>query len=178
MHAVARLAGRIEARRMEDPDNPFPWAGLALEGTLEARLAAAAAVEVEDFYRDLLAHMRERDRAARRTLEGPHRTDLLVTHGPRRLPARTCSTGEQKALLVGLVLAHAELVAQGRGGFAPLLLLDEIAAHLDAIRRASLFAALTRLGAQAWMTGTDWKIFENLVSEAQFVGLENGGVTA
>ncbi len=178
LDAVARLRARIEARRAEAPSSPFPWAGLALEGLLEDRLGQAAAIDVEDAYREHLARMRDRDRAAKRTLDGPHRSDLLVSHGPKALPAQTCSTGEQKALLVGLVLAHAELVAQARQGFAPLLLLDEIAAHLDANRRAALFAEILRLRAQAWMTGTDCKTFEILGSNAQIMGVDNGGVKA
>ena len=106
--------------------------------------------------------MRERDRAAGRTLEGPHRADLAVGHGPRATPARLCSTGEQKALLLGLVLAHAELVAQRRDGTAPILLLDEVTAHLDTARRTALFTEVLRLGAQAWMTGTDRAVFAPL----------------
>ena len=176
LEAVRRLAARIEAQRAATPDNPFPWAEVALEGTIESHLETAPAVEVEDAYRGALERGRERDRAAGRTLEGPHRSDVAVAHGPKALPARDCSTGEQKALLVGLVLAHAELVALARGGFAPLLLLDEIAAHLDAIRRHALFAEILRLRCQAWMTGTDWKTFENLAESVQNLTLENGGV--
>ena len=113
------------------------------------------AVEVEDtLRRSGCATGRERDRAAGRTLDGPHRSDLLVAHAPKAMPARLCSTGEQKALLIGLILAHAELVARRREG-APILLLDEVTAHLDAERRAALFEEILRLGAQAWMTGTD-----------------------
>jgi DNA replication and repair protein RecF len=176
LETVRRLAGRIAAGRAAATDDPFPWAELALAGALEAELEAAPAVEVEDAYRERLEETRERDRAAGRTLEGPHRSDMIVTHGPKQAPARTCSTGEQKALLVGLVLAHAELAAEARQGLAPLLLLDEIAAHLDAIRRRSLFAALVRLSAQAWMSGTDWKTFEILGDSTQFLAVDNGGV--
>lgn len=178
LDAVARLVGRIAARRDADLASPFPWAGLALEGELESQLGTMAAVDVEDAYRAQLARMRERDRMVKRTLDGPHRTDLQVLHGPKDLSAATCSTGEQKALLVGLILAHAELVAEMRHGFAPLLLLDEIGAHLDADRRGALFGEILRLKAQAWMTGTDWKIFEFLGSEAIFLGVDNGGVKA
>ena len=98
---------------------------------------------------------RERDRAAGRALEGPHRSDLVVAHGPKAMPAHVCSTGEQKALLIGLVLAHAELEKRRRDGVAPILLLDEVAAHLDKTRRDALYAEIVQLGSQAWMTGTD-----------------------
>jgi DNA replication and repair protein RecF len=122
--------------------------------------------------------MRERDRAAGRTLDGPHRTDLDVTHGPKSMPAKLCSTGEQKALLLGLVLAHAELVRERRDGMAPALLLDEVTAHLDEARRQALFAELLRLECQAWMTGTDQQAFSALAGEAQFWRLDGGFATA
>jgi len=168
LEAAAALAEVITARRTRDPLSPFPWCEVAIEGRLEALLHARPAVEVEDEYLRLLAKGRERDRAAGRTLEGPHRSDLVVSHGPKSCPARICSTGEQKALLLGLVLAHAELVASRQDGMAPLLLLDEITAHLDAARRAALFAEIVRLGAQAWMTGNDAETFSALKERAQF----------
>ena len=105
---------------------------------------------------------RERDRAAGRTLDGPHRSDLVVGHGPKEMPAKVCSTGEQKALLIGLVLAHCDLVGQRRDGAAPILLLDEITAHLDPLRRAALFEEIVALGSQAWMSGTDPEAFAAL----------------
>ena len=117
----------------------------------------------------VLREARERDRAAGRTLDGPHRSDLLVFHAPKQMPARLCSTGEQKALLLGLVLAHAELVARRRDGVAPLLLLDEITAHLDEARRGALFAEILRLGAQAWMTGTERAAFAALKRKGAFL---------
>jgi DNA replication and repair protein RecF len=126
-------------------------------------------VEVEDRYLASLQSGRDRDRAAGRALEGPHCSDLVVAHGPKSAPAHLCSTGEQKALLVGLVLAHAELVGQHRETAVPILLLDEIAAHLDASRRAALFEEIVRLGTQAWMTGTDQSAFADLVNDAQFI---------
>lgn len=170
--AVAGLTAMIDARRARSVDSPFPWAGLALDGTLERELARCPAVEVEDGYIETLRSGRERDRAAGRALEGPHRTDFIVVHGPKSMPASRCSTGEQKALLVGLVLAHAELVKQRRDAVAPILLLDEIAAHLDQRRRASLFAEILELGSQAWMTGTDRSPFEVLMNNAQFIPLD------
>lgn len=175
--AVAHIAATIEARRIRDPHSPFPWSTLALDGTLEAELAGHAAIEVEDAYLRRLAAARERDRAAGRTLEGPHRTDLVVGHGPKQVPASLGSTGEQKALLIGLVLAHAELAGERRDGAVPILLLDEIAAHLDVDRRAALFAELGRLGAQCWMTGTDRQQFSALVGSALFLSVEDGRVT-
>jgi DNA replication and repair protein RecF len=164
---VAALATMIEARRDRATASAFPWAKLELEGALEASLAERPAVEVEDAYARTLASVRERDRAASRALDGPHRSDLVVGHGPKDAPARQCSTGEQKALLVGLILAHAELMAERRQGAAPILLLDEIAAHLDASRRAALFDEIVAIGTQAWMTGTDSEAFSALGERAQ-----------
>ncbi|HEY8247309.1 MAG TPA: DNA replication/repair protein RecF [Hyphomicrobium sp.] len=171
--AVAGLAAIMAERTARDPTSPFPAAGLALEGGLEADLERMPAVEVEDSYAQRLREGRERDRAAGRTLDGPHRSDLLVAHAPKAMPARLCSTGEQKALLIGLVLAHAELVARRREG-APILLLDEVTAHLDAERRAALFEEILRLGAQAWMTGTDAQAFSWLAGKARFWRVEDG----
>jgi DNA replication and repair protein RecF len=171
--AVAALAAIMAERTARDPNSPFPPAGLALEGGLEADLERLPAVDVEDTYIERLRAGRERDRAAGRTLDGPHRTDLLVAHAPKAMPARLCSTGEQKALLIGLVLAHAELVARRREA-APILLLDEVTAHLDVERRAALFAEILRLGAQAWMTGTDAEAFSWLAGKARFWRVEDG----
>ena len=175
--AVASLCSITAERQARDPNSPFPWAGLAVAGSLEAELARLAAVEVEDAYAAVLRDTRERDRAAGRALDGPHRSDLLVSHGPKELPARLCSTGEQKALLLGLVLAHAELVARRCNGVAPILLLDEITAHLDEARRAALFDEILRLGAQAWITGTDQGEFAALRENARFWKVEDGALT-
>jgi DNA replication and repair protein RecF len=176
--AVAELVGAIELRRWHGVSTAFPWAQLALEGTLEPALAAAPAIDVEDGYMRTLSRDRERDRAAGRTLEGPHRSDLLVGHGPKQLPAKMCSSGEQKALLIGLILAHADLVGQRREGAAPILLLDEIAAHLDPDRRATLFEEVIALGSQAWMSGTDGEVFAPLGQRAQLHRVEDGCVRA
>jgi DNA replication and repair protein RecF len=175
--AVAELAVAIAARRDAPSASAFPWAELAITGTLENALAAQPAVEVEDAYLTSLRTMRERDRAAGRTLEGPHRSDLIVGHGFKQMPASVCSTGEQKALLIGLVLAHADLVAQRRGGAAPILLLDEIAAHLDPLRRSALFDEIAALGTQAWLTGTDVQAFSALENRARFHHVEDGRIT-
>jgi len=175
--SVAELCAAIEARREAGSGAAFPWAELALIGTLEADLAERPAIEVEDGYFASLGRDRERDRAAGRTLEGPHRSDLAVGHGPKELPAKVCSTGEQKALLVGVMLAHCDLVARRRDGAAPLLLLDEITAHLDPIRRAALFDEIVALGSQAWMSGTDPDAFAALGDRAQFWRVEEGRLT-
>jgi DNA replication and repair protein RecF len=174
--AVAGLAAIIAERDAREPDSPFPAAALAIEGALEADLERMAAVDVEETYAIVLRDHRERDRAAGRTLDGPHRSDLLVSHAPKGMPARLCSSGEQKALLLGLVLAHAELVARRHEGVAPILLLDEVTAHLDEARRAALFAEILRLGTQAWMTGTDAQAFAALTREARFWGVEDGSL--
>lgn len=174
--AVVALRSVISARRERAPDSAFPWAAIAIEGELEEAVAIEPAVDVEDRYARQLASGRERDRAAGRTLAGPHRSDLVVGHGPKEMPAALASTGEQKALLIGLVLAHAEMLRDRHGGGeAPILLLDEIAAHLDAGRRAALFCELLRLGGQAWMTGTDAIAFDALGQDAQRLVVADDG---
>jgi DNA replication and repair protein RecF len=171
--AVAQIAAAITFRRGRTA-SPFPWAEIALDGSLEAELSIRPAIEVEDQYVKSLSAGRERDRSAGRALAGPHRSDLVVKHGPNGMPAKLCSTGEQKALLIGLVLAHAELAKQQRHGAAPILLLDEIVAHLDPMRRSSLFAEITGLSCQAWMTGTDHEVFAELDGRAQFHRIVDG----
>ena len=171
---VRRLTGAIAARR--DPASPFPWADIALEGELEAAVLTQPAASVEDDYRRTLRDARPRDRAAGRTLIGPHASDLIVAHGPKGEAAERCSTGEQKALLTGLVLAHARLVAD-MTGIVPILLLDEVAAHFDPERRAALFAVLDSLGAQAFMTGADPAAFAEL-GQARHYHVLPGRITA
>jgi DNA replication and repair protein RecF len=175
--AIAALSGVIGARRERDQQSPFPWSNIALDGGLETELMRQPAIEVEDSYAKQLAANRERDRAAARALDGPHRTDLIVGHGPKSMPAKLCSTGEQKALLLGLVLAHAEMIAERQDGLAPILLLDEITAHLDEARRGALFQEILRIGSQAWMTGTDRNTFAALEAQATFFSVDNGVVT-
>jgi len=153
---LARLANYIAA----SPDGPFPRPVLALDGLVEGWLDQSPAPEVEARYVAQLARGRARDFEAGRCLEGPHTSDLAVRHQAKDQPASLCSTGEQKALLIAIILAHARgLTADGMG---PVLLLDEVAAHLDAIRRQALFDAILSLGLQAWMTGTDRVLFEAL----------------
>ena len=142
----------LDARLADQPQSPFARAGLTLEGDPAADLAA------------ILRQQRTRDAVAGRALIGPHRTDLLVTHLGKRQAAALASTGEQKALLLGIVLAHADLVAE-RTGRRPILLLDEVAAHLDPTRRAALFARLEGRG-QVWMTGTEAALFDAIPGDA------------
>ena len=167
-----RLSAALEASR--DTAREFPPAQIALQGWMEQLLPDHSAVEIEDRYRSLLKDNRARDAAAGRTLDGPHLSDLVVSHASKNIPAADASTGEQKALLIRLVLAHASLIKQ-MTGFAPLLLLDEVVAHLDPSRRAALYDALSLLGAQVWMTGADPAAFGDIVGRAQ-VFLVRGGM--
>jgi DNA replication and repair protein RecF len=180
---VAIAAARVELVRLiaamierQPQDGPFPRAALALSGTLEAMTAERPAIEVEEHFRQLLGDGRNRDRAAGRTLDGPHRSDLLVRHAPKDMPAELCSTGEQKALLIGIILSQARLTGELTGS-APVLLLDEIAAHLDAGRRGALFGILDDLGCQYFCTGTEAALFESLAGRALFLGVSAGRVT-
>jgi DNA replication and repair protein RecF len=168
---LARLRGAIEAAS----DTHFPRAGIALDGELETALHDAAAVDVEEKFRARLAATRGRDAAAGRALEGPHRTDLIVHHMGKDRDAKACSTGEQKALLIGLMLANARLLASY--GLPPLLLLDEIAAHLDEVRRHALFDDILGLNLQAFMTGTEPALFDGLGARAQTFHIAQGAVT-
>lgn len=152
----------------------FPRPGVAIEGEAETMVAEGPALAAEDALRETLGRNRRIDAEAGRALGGPHRSDLKVTYIEKQMPAELCSTGEQKALLVALVLATARLQKIDRG-FAPILLLDEIAAHLDEGRRADLFDEICDLGAQAWMTGTDAALFEALRGRAAFATVADGG---
>ncbi len=174
--AIANLGAEIVEERDRALNTVFPWAQVSLRGHLENQLDLMAPGSVRDAYETELAKSRDRDRAAARTLTGPHRSDLEVLHGPKNMPAKMCSTGEQKALLVGLVLAQARLVKKLSGGESPLILLDEIAAHLDLDRRLALFQSVATLGAQVWMTGTDLATFLPLreATPAQFFIVSNG----
>jgi DNA replication and repair protein RecF len=166
--AAARrgLVARLNATLAGGVTGAFPAARLELQCPVAVALDTGPALAVEDGLRARWAAERGRDAAAGATLHGPHRADLGFTHLPKGLPAGLCSTGEQKALLVAVVLAHAALIDAARG-FAPLLLLDEVAAHLDAPRRQALFAALAGLPAQVFLTGTDAGIFARLRGVAE-----------
>jgi DNA replication and repair protein RecF len=170
---VGRLAGALAGGRDQAPE--FPLAEIALDGWIEKLLPYHSAIEIEDRYRALLKDNRARDAAAGRTLDGPHLSDLSVSHAGKGIPASEASTGEQKALLIRLVLAHAGLI-KDMTGFAPLLLLDEIIAHLDPTRRAALYDALANLGAQVWMTGADPAAFGDIVGRAQVFEVRGGAV--
>ncbi len=171
--AVEAVQSYIQTARNE---SAFPWSEVRLDGEIEALVSAMPAVRAEDEYRRMLNDSRRQDRAAGRTLRGPHRSDLGVLHGPKAMPAGLCSTGEQKALLIGLILAQARAVT-GASNMAPVLLLDEVAAHLDRERRRGLFEALAALGCQAWMTGTDVELFEGLPRNAAVFHVEDGTVS-
>jgi DNA replication and repair protein RecF len=170
---VTRLSAALQARAQ---NSAFPSATIALDGWMENALIDEPATAVEDRYRRLLRDNRMRDAAAGRTLDGPHLTDLTVIYAPKNMPARDASTGEQKALLIGLVLAHAGLVAD-MTGIAPLLLLDEVVAHLDPGRRIALFAELQTLGAQVWMTGADPAAFADIGAAGELFTVDDGAIT-
>jgi len=167
---VSRLASLIVAR-----ESVFPWAEIAIEGEIETMLAGSPALVVEERFRETLGQTRRRDAAAGRTLTGPQTSDLAVRHGPKDEAARDCSTGEQKALLMGLTLAHARLVGEMTGK-APLLLLDEVAAHFDPRRREALFHELDTLGGQIWMTGADPLLFASLEGRAEMLHVTPGRI--
>jgi DNA replication and repair protein RecF len=176
LDAVERLSALIERTKEARGQGPFPYAVLALDGMLETAIAVRPATEVEDAFRVILEEGRERDRAVSRTLEGPHLSDLIVIHGPKNAPVLRCSSGEQKALLLGLILAKAELIKELEGA-SPLVLLDEVAAHLDSARREALFGEILRLDAQAWMTGTDRELFSPIAQDTQILAVNRGNIT-
>jgi DNA replication and repair protein RecF len=169
---VTRLSAALDDRGAA---SAFPAAKIMLDGWMENALLAEPATAVEDRYREILRSSRARDAAAGRTLDGPHLTDLKVIYAPKSMPARDASTGEQKALLIGLVLAHANLVAE-MTGITPLLLLDEVVAHLDPGRRTALFEELAKLGAQVWMTGADPAAFSGIQASGEVFDVEAGRV--
>jgi DNA replication and repair protein RecF len=155
----------------------FPAARLDLLDPIAAALDEAPALAVEDRLREDLAAQRGRDAAAGGAAVGAHRADLGMAHLPKQLAAELCSTGEQKALLVSVVLAHAALIGTVRG-FAPLLLLDEVAAHLDRARREALYAALASIPAQVFLTGTEPDIFSPLQGSAEGFRATQSGLVA
>ena len=163
------LAARGEA-------GAFPSAQLSLDGEADRVVMDDLAAAPEEF-RARFARLRMRDAEAGRTTFGPHLSDLAVRHVQKRTDAGECSTGEQKALLIAIVLAHAWELSQMREGRAPILLLDEIAAHLDARRRAALFEEILALGAQAWMTGTDIEMFAPLKTKADVFTVSDSRTT-
>jgi len=181
-HGVALAAQRADTVHRLDAAarlgvGPFPRAALAMAGEIDVWLASMAAIDAEDRLRAGFAASRAADAEAGTTSLGPHRSDLAVRHLDLDLPAAEGSTGQQKALLVSIALAHARLVALSRGR-PPLLLLDEIAAHLDAERRAALFDEVVALGAQSWMSGTDAGLFAPLAGRAQMLRVVDGTTAA
>src|SRR3984957_19014231 len=169
----AETVPRLEAVLASRKDSAFPSAEIALDGWMEQLFPAHPASEIEGRYRAVLRDNRARDAVAGRTLDGPHLTDLKVVYAPKGVAAADASTGEQKALLIGLVLAHGRLIAE-MTGFAPILLLDEVVAHLDPGRRAALHVELSQLGAQVFMTGADPALFVEIDSSAQRVEVAAG----
>ena len=159
------------------PEGAFPKALIDLDGEFE--MHAANGVALTDIEQEIILQLREnrgRDRIAGRTTEGVHRTDLRVIHAPKGLAADQCSTGEQKALLIGLILANAQALFERDFAPSPLLLLDEAAAHLDSDRRAALYDELAALGGQAWLTGTDRSLFDAFGDRAQRFEVSDGTV--
>jgi DNA replication and repair protein RecF len=181
-HGVALAAARADTVHRLDAAarlgiGPFPRAALAMAGEVDGWVATMAALDAEDRLRAELSANRLRDAEAGTTSIGPHRSDLAVRHLDLDLPAAEGSTGQQKAVLVSIALAHARLVAMSRGR-PPLLLLDEISAHLDAERRTALFDEVVALGAQSWMTGTDAELFAPLRGRAQILCVADGSIAA
>ncbi len=181
-HGVALATNRADTVHRLDAAarlgiGPFPRASLAMAGEVDGWVAAMAALDAEDRLRAELAARRAMDADAGITTCGPHRSDLAVRHLDLDLPAAEGSTGQQKAVLVSIALAHARLVAMSRGR-PPLLLLDEIAAHLDRERRVALFEEVVALGAQSWMTGTDAELFMPLLGRAQILRVADGSIAA
>lgn len=164
----ARILVALQAAIDSRPEGYFPKGDLALEGVAEQAAADGASLfDIQDQIAEELAQNRYRDQAAGRTLKGPHRTDLSVVHRPTGAAAADASTGQQKALLIGLILASARALSRDDEGPSPLILLDEAAAHLDKDRRAALFEELLEIGGQAWLTGTEAFLFEAFGDRAQ-----------
>jgi len=166
---AARLARVLAHRHGSD----FPPVEIALDGWMEKLIPTHPAVEIEERYRAVLQENRTRDAAAGRTLDGPHLTDLAVVYAQKGIAAGEASTGEQKALLIGLVLAQARLIAEMTGA-APVLLLDEVLAHLDPKRRAALRGEIHLLGAQVWLTGADPALFSEIGGDAAMIEVRDG----
>ena len=177
--AVAVAGQRVETVRRLDAvlasrkGSAFPPAEIALDGWMEKLIPEHPAIEIEARYRAVLRDNRARDAAAGRTSDGPHLTDLKVAYAHKGIAAADASTGEQKALLIGLVLAHGRLIAE-MTELAPILLLDEIVAHLDPARRAALHVELAQLGGQVWMTGADPALFVEVGDDAMIIEVASG----
>lgn len=179
-HGIAIAAARRDVTARLDtvagePHGPFPGARLALAGGIDEWLDSMPALAAEDEFRRRLAAARRVDGESGTTTIGPHRGDFSVRHAGSGMTAAECSTGEQKALLIAVLLAQARLQAELRGT-VPVMLMDEVTAHLDAERRAALFGAVDELGAQAWLTGTDPALFAEMKGTAQFFGVADATI--
>lgn len=172
---IARLQRACD-KAHDNEENFFPKAVLHLSGTIEELLGQLPALEVEEMFAYQLEQSRARDAETGGAATGPHKGDLQVRYKAKDMQADQCSTGEQKALLIGIILAHARLL-QAEKGMPPILLLDEVAAHLDENRRAALFDLLIDLGGQVWMTGTDESLFSAAQKRAQFWGVNRGEIS-
>ncbi|MCF8495145.1 MAG: DNA replication/repair protein RecF [Alphaproteobacteria bacterium] len=170
--ARAEFSMRLQAACESANSNAFPRAALGVKGEIEDWLQDTPALEVEEAFAAQLSQSRGVDMLTGGAATGPHKSDLIVSYIAKGMPASHCSTGEQKALLIGLILAHARLIKAERGA-PPLLLLDEVAAHLDEDRRGALYELLEELQGQVWLTGTDEGLFESVQSTAQFLDVRD-----
>jgi len=153
----------------------FPVPLISIKGWVEGLLESHSALEVEAMFAQKLECSRNLDAATGGAMDGVHRSDFLTYHADHNLPADQCSTGEQKGLLLSITLAHARLI-HAEFGHTPLLLLDEVVAHLDKDRRKSLIDLLYSLNGQCWMTGTDLSLFSDLTGKAQFIHIKNASI--
>ena len=169
-HLLSQLRGAIE-----ETSSVFPRADIGVSGIAEDALESNPALLVEDMLRLELAAGRDDDAQSGSTSAGPHRSDLLVMHRAKNCPADLCSTGEQKALLIAIMLAYLRTLMRHRQ-MLPIFLLDDIAAHLDDIRRGALFEEILALGVQAWLTGTDAAFLTSLLPDAQHLDVEQGNL--
>lgn len=183
---MAEKAGSIAASRLATLEKlnqaigeshlSFPKPRLAASGVVEnILLENKSALEAEDHFLALLSSTRKQDATAGRTLTGTHRSELIVTHRERGVPAGLCSTGEQKALLLSIILAQSRAGTR-LNGIVPIVLFDEVVAHLDPVKRLELFEEICETRAQVWMTGTDASLFDGIKNRAQFFQVENGKV--
>ncbi len=172
---VERLQKACEKSQEDQKTDHFPLARLAAKGTIEELLQKSSALEAEDLFKYQLKQSRPRDAVSGGAATGPHKSDLAVIYAAKNMPADQCSTGEQKALLIGIILAHAKLINAERGA-PPILLLDEVAAHLDESRRAALYDLLMDLGGQVWLTGTDENLFTAVQDTAQFFEVKDANI--
>ena len=177
--AAARLdfVERLQAACEGAANEHFPLAKLRAKGSVEELLIEASALEAEDIFKQNLREARAKDAIVGGSVTGPHKSDLDVKYAAKNMPADQCSTGEQKALLIGIILAHAALI-KAESGAPPILLLDEVAAHLDEERRGALYELLENLGGQVWLTGTDENLFTAIEGKAQFFEVADAAVIA